>query len=56
MPFGKYQGTLMANVPDDYLVWFWEKNIDRYKKGKSTVQESMVIEYIDWFGFENLKP
>lgn len=25
MPFGKYKGTQMANVPASYLLWLWEK-------------------------------
>ncbi len=24
MPFGKYKGEKMANVPADYLVWLYE--------------------------------
>ena len=24
MPFGKHKGTLMANVPADYLIWLYE--------------------------------
>lgn len=26
MPFGKYQGREMANVPADYLIWLYENN------------------------------
>ena len=26
MPFGKYQGTKMANVPASYLLWIFENN------------------------------
>lgn len=26
MPWGKYQGTAIANVPADYLLWLYENN------------------------------
>lgn len=26
MPFGKWQGRKMANVPADYLIWLYENN------------------------------
>jgi uncharacterized protein (DUF3820 family) len=26
MPFGKYKGEKMANVPSDYLLWLFENN------------------------------
>lgn len=26
MPFGKYKGQKMANVPSDYLLWIFENN------------------------------
>ena len=26
MPFGKYKGEKMANVPADYLLWLYENN------------------------------
>lgn len=25
MPFGKYQGRLIADLPEDYLLWFAKK-------------------------------
>lgn len=31
MPFGKYKGTLLCNLPEHYLVWFSQKG---YPKGK----------------------
>ncbi len=31
MPFGKYKGTLLCNLPESYLVWFSQKG---YPKGK----------------------
>lgn len=26
MPYGKYRGTAMANVPADYLLWLYDNN------------------------------
>lgn len=26
MPFGKYKGKTLANVPDDYLLWLLREN------------------------------
>lgn len=26
MPYGKYQGKAMADVPADYLLWLWDNN------------------------------
>lgn len=26
MPWGKYKGTKMANVPASYLKWLWDNN------------------------------
>lgn len=26
MPYGKYQGTAMANVPSDYLLYIYKEN------------------------------
>lgn len=27
MPFGKYKGRKMENVPPDYLLWLWDEGI-----------------------------
>ena len=33
MPFGKYNGYILANVPDTYLLWLWEnKNAGMVKR------------------------
>jgi uncharacterized protein (DUF3820 family) len=32
MPFGKYKGTLLCNLPDSYLEWFLRK--EGFPKGK----------------------
>ena len=26
MPWGKWKGTAMANVPDDYLLWLYDND------------------------------
>ena len=31
--FGMYKGTPLANIPDDYLKWFYETNIMKVQKG-----------------------
>lgn len=32
MPFGKFAGQKMANVPAQYLKWLWDNNIVSVKK------------------------
>ena len=34
MPFGKYEGRLIIDVPEDYLVWFASKGFPQGKVGK----------------------
>ena len=29
MPFGKYEGWLIIDIPEDYLVWFASKGVSR---------------------------
>ena len=33
MPFGKYKGTLICNLPEQYLVWFNQKGMPEGKLG-----------------------
>ena len=33
MPFGKYQGTILANLPVSYLEWFQRKGFPAGKLG-----------------------
>ena len=33
MPFGKYKGTIIANLPEHYLVWFQSKGFPGGKLG-----------------------
>jgi hypothetical protein len=56
MPFGKYKGEPMANVPDPYLKWL-RKQL-RMLQDKGTVlsdHQQQVVDYVDDFGEENLK-
>ena len=34
MPFGKYQGTLMADLPGAYLAWFAREGFPRGEMGE----------------------
>jgi uncharacterized protein (DUF3820 family) len=34
MPFGKYQGTFLLDLPQAYLVWFGQKGFPRGKLGE----------------------
>lgn len=33
MPFGKYQGRLLIDLPEDYIVWFHSKGFPEGKIG-----------------------
>ena len=51
MPFGKYQGTLLCNLPVSYLEWFKRK--DGFPAGKLGMQmETLWV--IKTNGLENL--
>lgn len=41
MPFGKYKGTLLSDLPDFYLEWFARQG---FPKGKLGMQLSTVFE------------
>lgn len=41
MPFGKYQGTLLCNLPVSYLEWFNRKG---FPKGKLGMQLQTIYE------------
>lgn len=34
MPFGKYQGKLLIDVPEEYLLWFSKKGFPEGQLGK----------------------
>jgi len=42
MPFGKYKGTLLCDLPVSYLEWF--KRNDGFPKGKLGIQLETVLE------------
>lgn len=33
MPFGKYKGTILKNLPVSYLEWFWSKGFPKGRIG-----------------------
>ena len=41
MPFGKYQGWLLCNLPEPYLTWFHRKG---FPKGKLGMQLATLYE------------
>ena len=50
MPFGKYKGTLLCNLPVSYLEWFKSK---RFPEGKMGMLLSTIYE-IKFNGLEQL--
>lgn len=40
MPFGKYKGTALANVPAAALLWYWE-NIQLSEPLKDYIRENL---------------
>jgi uncharacterized protein (DUF3820 family) len=34
MPYGKYKGTIIANLPEHYLVWYHSKGFPKGKLGE----------------------
>lgn len=50
MPFGKYKGVLLCNLPEPYLVWFHQKGFPEGKLGMllSTIYEIKLngLEYL----------
>lgn len=57
MPFGKYKDTPMANVPDSYLLWLYNRIMMKSESGQTLSQdESKILSYIEDFGVDNLQP
>lgn len=46
MPFGKYAGKYMWDVPGSYLLWLEEK-IKHKAPNKRSLQEKYLLEYIE---------
>jgi uncharacterized protein len=41
MPFGKYKGTLLVDLPEPYVIWFANKG---FPKGELGMMLSIVLE------------
>lgn len=41
MPFGKYKGTKMQDVPASYLHWYWTKTEHSHFDLNAYIKESM---------------
>jgi len=41
MPFGKYKGTFLIDLPEHYIVWYRQKG---FPKGKLGLQMGLVYE------------
>jgi uncharacterized protein len=50
MPFGRYQGRLICNLPESYLIWFKQKGFPKGRLGilLSTMYEIKLngLEYL----------
>lgn len=44
MPFGKYKGTPIADIPDSYLIWLHE-NVNMNDMLKEAVVNTMICRY-----------
>ena len=42
MPFGKYKGIKLANVPPEYLIWLYE-NANVYGELKKYIEDNMDV-------------
>lgn len=43
MPFGKWQGKELIDIPDDYFKWFWKENRIWYNFQKETIKNNNAI-------------
>ncbi len=34
MPFGKYQGRLLIDLPESYVLWFYDQGLPKNELGK----------------------
>ena len=53
MPYGKYKGIKMINVPAGYLMWMYEQ-ISKYAPNKMSFQQKLVFDYVEmnWMALE----
>ncbi len=49
MPLGEHKGEKMANVPDNYLMWFWGENVHTYRNEPLALDSDdfEVMQYIE---------
>ncbi len=53
MPFGKFKGEAMANVPDWWLKWFWSTNRKWYNNESLNETNTKIMDYIkDYCDFD----
>ncbi len=43
MPFGKYKGKQLQDVPASYLLWLWDEKLPLYDKAL----EAYILENLD---------
>jgi hypothetical protein len=46
MPYGKFRGTKMANVPASYLLWLADE-LKKTALNKRTLQNKSLLKYIE---------
>lgn len=44
MPFGKYKGRLLGDIPDQYIIWIWE-NTDIKNEVSEDTERGAVARY-----------
>ena len=53
MPFGKYKGTQLANVPASYLIWIYEESLGfAYPGLREYIKDNLHIlkaEFKKWY-------
>lgn len=48
MPFGVHKGKIMSDVPDNYLVWFWNENKEQYLNDEKLPETTKgIMAYIE---------
>ena len=43
MPFGKYQGRLLADLPENYLLWFERQGFPRGRLGQQLALMHTIV-------------